>query len=134
MFTCVDWLGDGLRVIAETPCRAVHVDSGGRARVIEREYGYDHFVAAAFDPLRQVSRDSPAASIVMLNTIAALASCLSAREHLAALALQAELISIGFDGHAVSRDRENVETAFKRAMQVVTQRGSPDPAIPGNLL
>lgn len=123
MFTCVQWLGDGLRVIAQTPPRrTVHRDAKGQPRVIECEYSYDRFVGAAFDPLRQVARGSPEASIVMLDTIAALAPCLTEEKHLSPLAAQAELIREGFDRGAVAKDRERVEAAYRRAMGAVKMR------------
>lgn len=123
MFTCVQWLGDGLRVIAQTrPRRTVHLDAGGHARVIECEYSYERFVVAAFNPLRQVARGWPEASIVMLDTIAALAQCLTEEKHLSPLAAQADVIREGFDSRAVGHDRERVEAAYKRAIRVMRMR------------
>lgn len=123
MFTCVQWLGDGLRVIAQTPPRrTIHRDAGGQPRVIEREDSFGRFVAAAFDPLRQVARRSPEASIVMLDTIAALAECLTEAVHLSPVAAQAELIWEGFDSGGAGHDRERVEAAYKRAMRVMRMR------------
>ncbi|HEX7286648.1 MAG TPA: DUF2254 domain-containing protein [Candidatus Angelobacter sp.] len=123
MFTCVQWLGDGLRVIAQTlPHRTTHADGNGEPRVIELEYPYHRFVGAAFDPLRQVARDSPEASVVMLETIAALAGCLTEEKHLAPLAAQAELVREGFNKDAPSHDRARVDAAYQRAIGA-TRRG-----------
>jgi uncharacterized membrane protein len=123
MFTCVQWLGDGLQVIAQTPPRRiVHLDANGQARVIELEYPYERFVGAAFDPLRQVARSSPEASVVMLETIVSLAECLTEEKHLAPLAAQADLVREGFDKNATSHDRARVEAAYKRAMGATRAR------------
>jgi uncharacterized membrane protein len=123
MFTCVQWLGDGLRVIAQTlPHRTTHTDGNGHPRVIELEYPYERFVGAAFDPMRQVARSSPEASVVMLETIVGLAECLTEEKHLAPLAAQAELVREGFNKDAPSRDRARVEAAYKRAMSATRVR------------
>ncbi len=123
MFTCVQWLGDGLRVIAQTPPRrTVHRDAGGHPRVIECDDSYDRFVSAAFDPLRQVARSSPEASIVMLDTLAGLAGFLTEEKHVSPLAEQVELIREGLDEGAVTHDRERVEAAYRRTMRAVSMR------------
>lgn len=120
MFTCVQWLGEGLRVIAQTPPkRTLHTDSRGRVRVIECEATFRRFVAAAFDPLRLVARGSPEASIVMLDVVAELAGCLSEEEHVAPLVEQATLVREGFDRDAPAHDQERVEAAYRRAMGVM---------------
>jgi len=123
MFTCVHWLGNGLRVIAQTPPkRTVHTDSRRRVRVIEGEATFQRFVAAAFDPLRLVARGSPEASIVMLDTLAEVTGCLSDEEHLAPLEAQARLIREGFDRTAPAHDRDRVESAYRRAMGMMRVR------------
>ena len=120
MLTCVDWLGDGLREIAQTPIHSpVHADPTGIPRVIEQPDRFEDLLAAAFDPLRQVARESPAATVRMFDTCAALAPALPTREQLAALRAEVELIHEGFDKDAVSRDRADVEAAYARAVRAI---------------
>src|SRR4029077_16453719 len=72
--TCVNWLADGLRELAQCPSRnPVHVDRSGNIRVIESVREYQYVVAAAYDPIRQVARNSPMLTIGMLNAISLIA-------------------------------------------------------------
>src|SRR5207249_10752037 len=62
--TCVDWLGDSMRALARYPrLSPTDVDKRGNVRVIEKVNEFDRVVAAAFDPIRQVARNSPMLTI-----------------------------------------------------------------------
>ena len=118
--TCVDWLGDGLRALAEYPPKdPAHVDSRGTVRVVERINEFERMVAAAFNPIRQVAKTSPALTIRLLNTLAAIAPLMHTTAQKGALYDQVELAFEGFASDAVSGDRADVTTAYYRAIQAL---------------
>jgi uncharacterized membrane protein len=72
--TCVNWLTDGLRDLEQyAPKSAVHVDSGGNARVIGHLNEFQHVVAAAYGLIRQVAWNSQMLTIGVLNSISLIA-------------------------------------------------------------
>jgi uncharacterized membrane protein len=123
--TCVNWLTEGLRELAQRPSKnPVHVDRNGNIRVIESVSDYQDVVAAAYDPIRQVARNSPMLTIGMLNAISLIAPFVQAETGREALSTQVQLASEGFFSDAVSGDREDVAAAYRRAAQALN---SPDP-------
>jgi uncharacterized membrane protein len=123
--TCVNWLTDGLRELAQCPSRnPVHVDRSGNIRVIESVREYQYVVAAAYDPIRQVARNSPMLTIGMLNAISLIAPFVQTGAGKEALTNQMQLASEGFFADAVSGDREEVAAAYRRAAQALS---SPRP-------
>jgi uncharacterized membrane protein len=123
--TCVNWLADGLRELAQCPSRnPVHVDRSGNIRVIESVREYQYVVAAAYDPIRQVARNSSMLTIGMLNAISLIVPFVQAEAGKGALSNQVQLASEGFFSDAVSGDREDVAAAYRRAVQALS---SPRP-------
>jgi uncharacterized membrane protein len=122
MFTSIEWVGDCLRLLVAAPRHEVtHRDPAGRVRLLECPMRFDEVVVNAFGPLRQASRDSPAASVRMLDTIASLAPFMGAEE-VAPLLAEADLIRDGLTGKPVSRDVSDVNAAHKRAIAALHLR------------
>ncbi len=122
LFTCLEWVGDCLRVLVQAPRRdIVHRDADGRIRLVESPMRFDDVVANAFAPLRHVSSDSAQATVRMLNTIAALAPFMGA-EHTVPLAAEADLIRNGFHDGETSRDANDVDVAHRRAITALQTR------------
>jgi uncharacterized membrane protein len=124
--TCVDWLGDGLRALAQYPLsNPAHVDKAGTVRVIEKTSDFESAVRAAFDPIRQVARNSPMLSIRLLNTISGIAPFMQTAAQKAALLSQADMAFEGLALDMVSRDRADVAAAHQRALQALEPVHSP---------
>jgi uncharacterized membrane protein len=122
--TCVNWLTDGLRELAQyAPKSAVHVDSGGNARVIEHLNEFQHVVAAAYGPIRQVARNSQMLTIGVLNSISLIAPFVEGEARKEALNTQAQLAWEGFFSDTASRDCEDVTAAYRLAVEALH---SPD--------
>ena len=68
--------------------------------------------ASGFDPMRQVSRDSTAATIRIFQTIAGLAPFTFDMPQLDELETQVDLAREGYASSAASRDRQDVEREF----------------------
>jgi uncharacterized membrane protein len=124
--TCVDWLGDSIRVLARYPHRnPVHVDKRGKVRVVEKINEFERVVAAAFDPIRQVARNSPILTIRLLNTFSGIAPFMQATTQQGALYNQVSLAFEGFAAEAVSGDRADVSAAYYRAVRALRPAWSP---------
>jgi len=124
--TCVDWLGDSIRALARYPrLSPTHVDKGGNVRVIEKVNEFDRVVAAAFDPIRQVARNSPMLTIRLLNTFSSIAPFMQTTTQRGALYNQAELTFEGFTAEAVGGDRADVLAAYYRAVRALRPAWSP---------
>ncbi len=122
--TCVHWLTDGLRELAQyAPRSAVHTDVRGNPRVIEHLNEFQHVVSAAYGPIRQVARNSPMLTIGMLNSMSLIAPFLESEAWKEALNIQAQLAWEGFSSDAVNRDREDVMAAYHLAVEALH---SPD--------
>jgi len=118
--TCVNWLTDCLRELAQyTPKSAVHVDSGGNARVIEHLNEFQHVVAAAYGPIRQVASNSQMLTIGVLNSISLIAPFVEGEARKEALNTQAELAREGFFSDAASRGCEDVTAAYRLAVEAL---------------
>lgn len=116
--TCVDWLADALRALAQYPSGpSVHVDRGGLVRVIEKPHGFDCVVTAAYDPIRQVARNSPMLTTRLMRSISEIAPFLQTTAQRLALREQVALAFEGFNPDAVSRDREEVAAAYQCAVE-----------------
>lgn len=117
---CVNWLADGLRELAHCSSRnPVHVDSVGNIRVIESLNEFAGVVAAAYDPIRQVARNSPMLCIGMLNSISLIAPFVQAEAGKEALNNQARLLSEGLLPNMVRSDREDIAAAYRRAAEAL---------------
>jgi uncharacterized membrane protein len=87
---CIDWLADGLRMLAEEPSDwLVYHDAQGAVRVITQPLPLTSLIDAAFSKLRYASRGNPAVVIHLLRTLARLAPFLATPEQRDALAAQA---------------------------------------------
>ena len=124
--TCVDWLGDSIRTLARYPRpNPARVDNSGKVRVVEKVNDFERVVAAAFDPIRQVARNSPMLTIRLLNTFSGIAPFMQTITQRGALYSQVELTFEGFTADAVSRDRADVSAAYYRAVRALRPAWSP---------
>jgi uncharacterized membrane protein len=124
--TCVDWLGDSIRALAGYPRRnPAHVDQRGKVRVVEKVNEFERVVAAAFDPIRQVARNSAMLTIRLLNTFFSIAPFMETTSQREALYNQVELAFEGFSAEAVSGDRADVSAAYYRAIRALRLAWSP---------
>ena len=122
MYTCLEWVGDCLRVLVQAPrLDIVHRDADGRIRLVEWPMRFDDVVANAFAPLREVSSDHAAGTVHLLNTIASLAPFMGA-EHTVPLAAEADLIRNGYHDGETSRDTSDVDAAHRRAITALQTR------------
>lgn len=115
--TCVNWLADGLRVLAQHPAGSpTHFDSRGNLRVVEQMNDFEQIVAATYSPIRQVARNSAMLTIGMLNSISHIAPFLRTAAEREALQSQVQLASEGLNATTLSGDRQAVEEAYRGAV------------------
>jgi uncharacterized membrane protein len=120
MLSCVDALSVCLRVFLVSPeHRPLHLDEQGTVRVREKLLTFARMAAGGFDPMRQVSRDSTAATIRIFQAIAALAPFIFDVSQLGELEFQVDLTREGYISNAVSRDREDVDREFSLVKEAV---------------
>jgi len=118
--TCVNWLADSVRVLAQNPAgNPAHLDSQGNIRVIEKVNGFERIVAAAYSPIRQVARNSPTLTIAMLNSISLIAPFVQTATEQEALHNQVRLAYEGLAAETVSGDRHGVEEAYRWAVMAL---------------
>lgn len=118
--TCVNWLADSVRVLAQNPAGSpAHLDSQRNIRVIEKVNDFERIVAAAYDPIRQVARNSPMLTIAMLNSISLVVPFVQIATEQAALHHQVQLAYEGLATDTVSGDRQGVEEAYRRAVMAL---------------
>ena len=126
MLTCVDALAVCLRLSLVSPeHRPLHLDEPGTVRVREKPLTFKRLAAAGFDPMRQVSRDSTAATIRIFQAIAALAPFSFDASQLDELETQVDLAREGYASNTASRDRQDVEREFnlvKEALDAARHR------------
>ena len=115
--TCVNWLADSLRILAQNPVgNPAHLDSQGNIRVIEKVNDFERVVEAAYGPIRQVARNSPMLTIAMLNSISLIAPFVQIATEQEALHNQVRLVYEGMAADTVSGDRRGVEDAYRSAV------------------
>jgi uncharacterized membrane protein len=115
--TCIDWLGDELRVFATYVVeRGACFGPSGSIRVMWPPLRLERLVKTAFDQIRQAGVHNPAVSIRLLQTFARLAEQ-SENEHLRqALSDQAEAVWEAVSVTAlVKADRADIEAAYRKA-------------------
>jgi uncharacterized membrane protein len=119
---CVDWLGQALTVLSETPQGGgCWYDSDGRLRVRQRQLRVTRLVKQAFDQVRQAGADNPAILIRMLNTIGRIAPRLQNAEERTALMEQAAAIwETATSRSLVKMDRDDIEAAWQKTRDVLT--------------
>jgi uncharacterized membrane protein len=119
--TCIDWLGDELRVFAayvveRGGCRG----ASGRIRIMWPPLRLARLVKTAFDQIRQVSVANPAVSIRLLQTFARLAEQGENPQLRQALSEQTEAIWEATSATAlVKSDRADIEGAYRRAREAL---------------
>ncbi len=115
--TCVNWLADSLRVLAQNPAgNPAHLDSQGNIRVIEKVNDFERIVSTAYGAIRQVARNSPMLTIAMLNSISLIAPFVTTATEQEALHNQVRLAYEGLAADTVSGDRQGVEEAYRWAV------------------
>jgi uncharacterized membrane protein len=118
--TCINWLAECLRTLAQCPSKnATHVDGAGVIRVVERVHEFERVVAVAYDPVRQVARNSTTVTIGMLDSISLIAPFIQTEAGKEALKKQAHLVYEGLFSDAVSKDREEVAAAYRRSVDAL---------------
>jgi len=118
--TCVNWLADSLRVLAQHPAgNPTHLDNQGNIRVIEQVNDFEQIVAATYGPIRQVARNSPMLTIGMLNSISQIAPFLRTAAEREALHNQVQLASEGLSATTLSGDRQSLEEAYRWAVMAL---------------
>jgi uncharacterized membrane protein len=125
MLSCVDALSVCLRFyLTSAEHRSIYLDASGSVRVRERHIDFTRLVAGGFDPLRQVSRDSTAATVRIFQTIASVASFARNQLDLDELQTQVELAKEGYLSSAVSRDQADVDREFHLTQQAILAAGN----------
>jgi uncharacterized membrane protein len=123
--TCVNWLTDGLRDLEQyAPKSAVHVNSGGNARVIGHLNEFQHVVAAAYGLIRQVAWNSQMLTIGVLNSISLIAPFVEGAARKEALKYTGAIGVGRLFSDAASRDCD-VTAAYRLAVEPLH---SPDRA------
>jgi uncharacterized membrane protein len=124
--TCADWLGDGLRRIAERDVRSPYrYDAAGRFRIVARIASFEGFVDAAFNQLRQHGARSVALATRLLDVIATLARSVRLEEHRAVLRGHVEMIHRDAAPCAPDpKDRGDLDA--RRATALTALRGPPE--------
>ncbi len=118
--TCVNWLADSLRLIAQNPAgNPARLDCQGNIRVIEKVNDCERIVATAYGAIRQVARNSPMLTIAMLNSISLIAPFVQTATEQEALHNQVRLAYEGLAADTVSGDRQDVEEAYRGAVMAL---------------
>ncbi len=114
---CIDWLGDGLRMLTAFPeTDGVLRNGGGTIRVVLPPVQVSRLVSAAFDLIREAGANSPTVTARLLQTCARLAPQLRTEEQRRAISDQVEAV-----WQAASRipdaglDREAIDAAYRLA-------------------
>ena len=115
--TCIDWLGDELRVFAVYVIeRGAGLGPSGSIRLIWPPLRLERLVKTAFDQIRQAGMHNPAVSIRLLQTFARLAEQSEDQKLRQALSDQAEAVWEAVSVMAfVKADRADIEAAYRRA-------------------
>jgi len=115
--TCIDWLGDELRVFAvHITERGACLGASGSIRLIWPPLRMTRLVKSAFDQIRQGAAANPAVSIRLLQTFALLANQSENPRLHEALAEQTEAVWEAASTRVfVKADRADIETAYRRA-------------------
>ena len=117
---CVDWLGEALLTVAETPQNAgCWYDPAGKLRVRIRELKISRMVKMAFDQIRQSAADNPAVLVRILSTLGRVGPWMKDAEDLEALKSQADaVLDSAKTGGLIEKDFADVEAAWRAALEV----------------
>jgi uncharacterized membrane protein len=119
--TCIDWLGDELRVFStvQAPTGA-YLGATGAIRVMWSPLRFERLVKIAFDQIRQAAVGNPAVSIRLLQTFARLTEQIEEWGYRAALLQQVEAVWEAVPAQAlVTSDRADIEAAYLAARQAL---------------
>lgn len=127
---CIDWLADGLRMLAEKPTDwLVYHDAQGTVRVITQPLTLASLVEAAFLKIRYASRGNPAVVIHLLRTIGRLAPFLATPEQRDALAAQANTaVEAALHVLALETDRSAVMDCYTSTCAILGRPALRSPA------
>jgi uncharacterized membrane protein len=123
--TCIDWLGDELRVMAPVAGgMGACCDAGGTIRLVWPPLRFARLVGIAFNQIRQAAAGNPAVTIRLLQTFARLAEQIGDTKVREPLSRQAEAVWETASAEAlVKLDRADVEAAYRWACETL---GTPD--------
>jgi uncharacterized membrane protein len=115
--TCIDWLGDELRVFSTYVVeRGACLGPSGAIRLMWPPLRLERLVKTAFDQIRQAGVHNPAVSIRLLQTFARLGEQSENPQLRHALSDQAEAVWEAVSVPAlVKTDRADIEAAYRRA-------------------
>lgn len=116
---CLDWLADGLRMLAEQPGdKIAYCDAHGSIRIITQPLPFTAIIDAAFSKIRYASGGNPTIIIHLLWTIGRLAPFLTAPEQRDALLAQAdEAVQTALYVLTLQSDRSDVLECYKQTCQ-----------------
>lgn len=118
---CVDWLGEALLSVAETPQNAgCWYDPAGKLRVRVRELKVSRLAKMAFDQIRQSAANNPAVLIRILSTLGRVGPWMKNGEDLEALKSQADaVLDSAKAGGLIEKDFADVESAWRAALEIL---------------
>lgn len=112
---CVDRLGASLARFAERRVPdARRYDDDGVLRVVTRPIGLANMLEAAFNQIRQYSRDSVAVTIRLLEALEIIASRVSQPDDAAAVQTHAEMIVRGSESLPEEFDKRGIRERYER--------------------
>ncbi|HLJ82325.1 MAG TPA: DUF2254 domain-containing protein [Ktedonobacterales bacterium] len=125
---CIDWLADGLRMLAENPSDwLVYHDERGAVRVITQPLPLTSVIDAAFSKIRYASGGNPTVVNHLLRTIGRLAPFLTTQEQRDALAAQANAAAeAALKALALKVDRAAVLASYTRTCQILGRPACQD--------
>lgn len=122
--SCIDWLGSGLRQIADKPLRSIYCcDHNSQVRLIRQEINFAGMLNAAFDQIRQNSRSVPTVAIRLLEALdciytVARESVIRDEKRQSKIAEQARLVIEGAENCGwQSRDIEDLKGRYHHLME-----------------
>lgn len=119
---CVDWLGEALIALGETPQSGCWYDSQGQLRLVEREVKTARLVKLAFDQIRQSAADTPAVLIRMLNIIGRVAPRFqNIDEHTALMEQGRAIMETAMSKNPVTMDRNDIEAAWQKTRDILAE-------------
>ncbi|WP_460115686.1 DUF2254 domain-containing protein [Sessilibacter sp. MAH3] len=117
--SCIDWLGSGLRQIADKPLIGIYrFDSTKKIRLIRQKVDFVGLLDAAFNQIRQNGRNIPSVAIRLLealDSIYTVAKDTNRREH---ITQQARLVIDGAKGDDwQSKDIDDLKKRYRHLLE-----------------
>jgi uncharacterized membrane protein len=128
---CLDWLGDGLRMLAKQPSEWLgYLDARGTIRVITQPLPFGAITDAAFSKIRYASGGNPTVVIHLLHTITRLAPSLTSVEQRDALGAQADAAAtLAISTVKLEVDRTAVLSAYRITCETLGRQPLHIPAL-----